>query len=87
MKRLKFEMWRYERKPGEFDGVMSRFTDGKGTWSDSWWCSPPKSIDHVGEEYLQQPHRHPNVRTKIHDTFIKRRYKEEMMKLSAGVEG
>jgi hypothetical protein len=81
MPRLKFEMWKYERKPGEFDGYMSKFTDGKGRWTESWWSSPPKSIDHVGPEYLRHNYRHPNVKTTKHDEFIKRRYKEEMAKL------
>lgn len=83
MTRLKFEMWRYEPKPGEFDGYMTRFTDGKGSWTDSWWCSPPGSIDHVGPEYLKNPHRHPNVRNARHENFIKQRYKEEVMRLKA----
>ena len=82
MARLKFEMWRYERKPNEFDGYMSRFTDGKGRYTDSWWSSPPDSIDHVGAEYLQHGYRHPNVKTARHDEFIKRRFKEEMARLT-----
>jgi hypothetical protein len=81
MKRLKFEMWKYERKPGEFDGYMSRFTDGKGDWTDSWWSSPPNSIDHVGPGYLRHNYRHPNIRDLRHDAFIKRRFKEEMARL------
>lgn len=81
MARLKFEMWVHVPKPGETDGYMSRFTDGKGLFTDSWWSSPPASIDHVGPEYLVQRHRHPNVR-RNHD-FIKMRYKEEMQRLRA----
>jgi hypothetical protein len=81
MVRLKFEMWHYEPKPGETDGYISRFTDGKGNWTESWWSSPPTSIDHVGPEYLPQRHRHPNVRLASHHTFIKRRYKEEIARL------
>lgn len=83
MQRLKFEMWKCERNPGEFDGYISRFTDGKGKWTDSWWDSPPSSIDHVGPEYLQQPHRHPNIRDARHDAFIKRRFKEEIVRLKS----
>jgi hypothetical protein len=82
MASLKFEMWKYERKPGEFDGYISRFTDGKGDWTESWWSSPPEDIAHAGREYLQNPHRHPNVRTVRHDEFVKRRFKEEMARLS-----
>lgn len=83
MQRLQFEMWQYEPKPGEFDGFMSRFTDGNGKWTDSWWSSPPPSIDHVGPEYLKNPHRHPNVIYDRQIVFVKRRYKEEYAKLKA----
>lgn len=82
MARLKFEMWKFERNPGEFDGFISRFTDGKGHWTESWWSNPPSSIDHVGPEYLRHNYRHPNVRTASHDKFIKRRFKEEMLKFA-----
>ncbi|MDF2649576.1 MAG: hypothetical protein K0Q73_5381 [Paenibacillus sp.] len=61
-------------------GVISRFTDGTGHFTQSWWDAPPTSIDHVGPEYLRQPHRHPNVRNTRHIEFIKRRYKEEIAK-------
>ncbi|URJ46398.1 hypothetical protein MF628_000928 [Paenibacillus polymyxa] len=81
MSRLKFEMWKHDPKYG---GYMSRFTDGKGKWTDSWWSSPPPSIDHVGREYI--PNRHPNVRTTQHDQYIKNRFKEEMAKLAGGEE-
>lgn len=82
MTRLKFEMWPYRDKPdGELNGYMSRFTDGKGVYTDSWWCSPPSSIDHVGPEYLPQPHRHPNVSNKRHDAFIKDHFKLEMARI------
>lgn len=81
MKRLKFEMWVYEPKPGETNGYMSRFTDGKGRFTDSWWSSPPSSIDHVGYGYLRNPHRHPNVRTEYHAEFIKWRFKVEVAKI------
>ncbi|MDB5056139.1 MAG: hypothetical protein JWM44_4189 [Bacilli bacterium] len=76
MARLKFEMWLHRPEVG---GVMSRFTDGKGRYTESWWSSPPLSIDHVGPEYLPQPHRHPNVRSDRHNEFIKRRFKEEVI--------
>ncbi|MEK8128384.1 hypothetical protein WMW72_10760 [Paenibacillus filicis] len=76
MQRLKFEMWK------DRDGnIMSRFTDGKGRSTDSYWSSPPASIDHVGPEYLPQPHRHPNCGNARHDAFIKQRYKEEVVKV------
>jgi hypothetical protein len=81
MTRLKFEMWPYRDKPdSEVNGYMSRFTDGKGNYTDSWWCSPPASIDHVGPEYLPQRHRHPNVRNDRHIVFIKQKFKEEIVK-------
>jgi hypothetical protein len=80
-RKLKFEMWKHERKPNEFDGYMSRFTNGNGDYTESWWSSPTKSIDHVGSEYLRYNYRHPNVKTKQHEEFIKRRYKEEMIRL------
>jgi hypothetical protein len=78
MARLKFEMW--PARP-ESRGYISRFTDGRGRFTQSWWSSPPDSIDHVGPEYLRNPHRHPNVANKRHDTFVKRRFKEEALKL------
>ncbi|MCY9593741.1 hypothetical protein PC41400_21660 [Paenibacillus chitinolyticus] len=76
MARLKFEMW----KDGD-GNIMSRFTDGKGRSTDSYWCGPPESIDHVGPEYLPQRHRHPNVRGGRHIEFIKRQYKIEVAKV------
>jgi len=81
--RLKFEMWVYLDKD-QLNGIMSRFTDGRGIFTDSWWSSAPQSIDHVGPEYLRQRHRHPNVRNAKHDAFIKSRFKEEMARLSEG---
>lgn len=76
MKRLKFEMWK------DWDGnIMSRFTDGRGIYTDSYWSSPPASIDHVGPEYLTQRHRHPNVKGGRHIDFIKKLFKEEVLKL------
>jgi hypothetical protein len=82
MGRLMFEMWPYRDKlDGEVNGYMSRFTDGKGIYTDSWWCSPPASIDGVGPEYLPQRHRHPNVRNDRHVEFIKRLYKEEIARI------
>ncbi|MVP00374.1 hypothetical protein [Paenibacillus lutrae] len=76
MARLKFEMW-IDR-----DGnIMSRFTDGKGRSTDSYWSSPPDSIDHVGPEYLRYNYRHPNVGNAKHEAFVKRRFKEEFQKV------
>ncbi|MNL06606.1 hypothetical protein D3C87_1272460 [compost metagenome] len=87
MGRLKFEMWEYRRNPdSEANGFMSRFTDGTGKSTDSWWCSPPLSIDHVGPEYLKYSYRHPNVRNARHIEFIKRRYKEEILKVKGDRE-
>ena len=80
--RLQFAMWKYHRSPDNYDGVISRFTDGKGVMTDSWWSSPPEDIDHVGIEYLSQPHRHPNVKTVKHEESVKRRFKEEMARLA-----
>jgi len=78
MGRLKFEMKKDET---EERSVYTYFTDGNGIVTESWWSSPPSSIDHVGPEYLRQRHRHPNVSNKRHDEFIKRRFKEEIVKL------
>jgi hypothetical protein len=72
MRRLKFEMWKHRD-----GGVMTRFTDGRGIYTDSWWSSPPSSINHVGPEYLLN--RHPNVRNDRHVDFIKRCFKEEVV--------
>lgn len=86
MSRLEFEMRPFKDSFGKQDGFISRFTDGKGGSTDSWWSSPPDSIDHVGPEYLRQRHRHPNSTVK-HDKFIKRRYKEEMNRLKEQHDG
>lgn len=79
--RLKFEMWPHVDTKGQPNGYMSRFTDGAGRDTESWWCSPPASIDHVDPEYLPQRHRHPNVANRRHESFIKRRFAEEMARL------
>ncbi|CRK80328.1 hypothetical protein [Neobacillus massiliamazoniensis] len=42
----------------------------------SWWSSPPNSIDHADIGYIKG--RYGNVRTKRHEEFIKKRFKEEM---------
>lgn len=84
MKRLKFEMWLHRPEVG---GIMSRFTDGRGISTKSWWSSPMQSIDHVGPEYLKNPHRHPNVRNVKHATFIKRQYKVEMKRFKHDPDG
>lgn len=81
MARLKFEMWPHIPQGKPQDGYMSRFTDGRGRQTESWWSSPPASIDHVGPEYLKLNYRHPNCRNAHHEAFIKRRYKEEMNRL------
>ncbi|MGO4540358.1 hypothetical protein [Paenibacillus sp. 2TAB19] len=76
MARLKFEMWK------DRDGnIMSRFTDGTGSSTDSYWSSPLASIDHVGPEYLRYNYRHPNVKNANHEVFVKKRFKEEVAKL------
>ncbi|MGF6352462.1 hypothetical protein ABIE27_000358 [Paenibacillus sp. 4624] len=82
MSRLKFQMWKAEPRYG---GYMSLFTDGKGVWTESWWSSPPSSIDHVGREYI--PNRHPNVKNLRHDQFVKQQYKQEMARLKSLAEG
>jgi hypothetical protein len=80
MKRLKFEMWEYRSKPDEPVNGLMDFTDGRGIFTDSWWSSAPTSIDHVGFGYLRNPHRHPNVANERHVEFIKKRFKEEVVK-------
>lgn len=80
MGRLKFEIW----PDFESNGYKSRFTDGNGVSTESWWCSPPASIDHVGPEYLKYNYRHPNVRNARHDTFVKARFKELMKSIKDG---
>lgn len=81
MARLKFEMNIHYSIRKERDGYISVFTDGTGWATQSWWSSPPSSIDHVGPEYLKNPHRHPNVRNNRHQTFIKKRFKEEVARI------
>ncbi|OAS19273.1 hypothetical protein [Paenibacillus oryzisoli] len=80
--RLKFEMWRYESKPGEFNGFKSRFTDGNGKYTESWWSNPSRSIDHAHHAYIADRHR--NVKSGRHSDFIKQRYKLEMSRLRDG---
>lgn len=75
MARLQFQMRPVHRSLQD-RGVITEFTDGKGNTTSSWWSSPPDSIDHVDITYLQG--RHGNVRTKEHEKFIKKRFKEEM---------
>lgn len=75
MARLKFEMF-LDDKCKENRGISSKFTDGNGHSSFSWWSSPPTSIDHVDITYLQG--RYSNVRTKRQVEFIKKQFKEEM---------
>lgn len=81
MQRLQFRMWEWRRSPFDekHDGYMSQFTDGTGTYTDSWWSNPPSSIDHVDVRYLKN--RHPNVRNARHEEFIKRAFKEEVSRL------
>ncbi|PYE52516.1 hypothetical protein HUB98_26350 [Paenibacillus barcinonensis] len=79
--RLKFEMWKATQPYS--GGYVSMFTDGKGRTSTSWRAKPMMSIDHAGPEYL--PGRHNNVRTARHDQFIKKRYKEEMIRLRGDI--
>lgn len=78
--RLKFEMCKADP---EYGGYESKFTDGKGRSSTSWWSKPQMSIDHAGPEYLRN--RYNNVRTERHDQFIKKRYKEEMIRLRGDI--
>lgn len=75
MSRLKFEMY-LDEYCVKNRGISSKFTDGKGLVSVSWWSSPPSSIDHVDIGYLKG--RYGNVKTKRHEEFIKKRFKEEM---------
>jgi hypothetical protein len=72
---LKFDMWLHRPEVG---GIMCSFTDGKGATLETWFGSPPLSIDHVGPEYLGN--RFANVSNEKHCEFIKRRYKEEITK-------
>lgn len=78
MARLKFEMWRHSPEGG---GIMFSFTDGNGNRAETWFGAPPGSIDHVCLVYLKN--RFPNVKNDRHCQFIKRRYKEEIMRLKA----
>ena len=71
---LSFEMY-LDQFCIENRGICSKFTDGKGIESITWWSSPPESIDHVDIGYIKG--RHGNVKTVRHEEFIKRRFKEE----------
>ena len=73
MFRLEVEMW-----GSEGGGVVMSFTDGKGRGRNTWFLNPPDSIDHVSLCYLQN--RLPNVKNERHIAFIKRRFKEEIVK-------
>jgi hypothetical protein len=61
-------------------GISSKFINGNGDWSTSWWSSPPEDIDHVSLDYIQD--RYSTARTKRHEEFIKQRFKEEMKRLN-----
>lgn len=80
--RLKFEMWRHESKTGEFDGFKSRFTDGNGRYTESWWSNPSRSINHADDVYIAG--RHPNAISSRHSDFIRQRYEEEISRLRDG---
>lgn len=75
MARLKFEMF-IDAWSAKNRGISSRFTDGKGRSTVTWWSSPPGSIDHVDIGYLKG--RFSNVKTKRHEEFIKSNFKEQM---------
>lgn len=72
MARLKFEMF------PDANGLTSVFTDGNSVSSETWWGSPPSSIDHVCIRYLSE--RFKNCKTPRHEAFIKKRYREEFSK-------
>lgn len=72
MPRLKFEMF------PDADGLTTVFTDGNGVSSETWWGSPPSSIDDVCIRYLAD--RFSNCKKPRHEAFIKRRYHEEFSK-------
>lgn len=73
MARLKFDMIR------ESNGITTMFTDGRGVRSESWWGSPPTSIDHVCIRYLSD--RFDNCKTPRHEAFIKQQFKEQYARL------
>jgi hypothetical protein len=75
MARLKFEMF-LDSWSSENHGISSRFIDGNGIESTTWWSSPPSSIDHVDIGYLRG--RFGNVKTKRHEEFIKYQFKKQM---------
>lgn len=79
MARLKFEMF------PEGNGLTTVFIDENGQSSETWWGSPPESIDHVCIRYLSD--RFSNCMTPRHEAFIKSEYKQQFARFERVSEG
>lgn len=79
MNKLKFKVIPTDKIRKE-KGVITQFIDGKGHLSESWWTSPPESIDHAGIDYLKN--RHLNIKTEKHVSFIQAEFKKQMALLN-----
>jgi len=72
-----FEMWRSANQDQNDRGVWCSFKTKNG-YSSTFFNAPPDSIDHVCINYIRG--RFSNVRQESQMNFIKKRYKEEIVK-------
>lgn len=79
MPRLQFELF---IEPGSTRGISSRFTDGNGLSSFSYWSSPPRnlkkeySLETAATCYLKG--RYGNIKTERHAQFIRDEFKRQI---------
>lgn len=79
MPRLKFELFIQD---GSTRGISSRFTDGAGRSTVSYWSSPPRdaankySLAIAATCYLKG--RYPNIKTERHAQFIRDEFKRQI---------
>lgn len=79
MPRLQFELF---IEPGSTRGISSRFTDGKGYSTVSYWSSPPTnlkkeySLETAATCYLKG--RYGNIKTERHAQFIRDEFKRQI---------
>lgn len=79
MTRLKFELFIQEHSTR---GISSRFTDGTGRSTISYWSSPPQnlskeySLANAETDYLKG--RYPNIKTERHAQFIRDEFKRQI---------
>jgi hypothetical protein len=74
---MEFRMWRKSTQQPNNSGVWCSFENKTG-FSQTFFNNPSDSISHVCIDYLQG--RFWNVKRKDQAAFIKRRFKEEIVK-------